>query len=153
MAEGCGAGKQVGLGFRIELGSWSALADAARMVRSEVFIDEQKVPVELEWDELDTASLHAVAIDAAGRVCGTGRLLPDGHIGRMAVRRNVRGRGLGSAILAALMQAARLRGDAEVALNAQTHAQAFYARMGFRSEGEEFEDAGIPHIHMRCRLA
>lgn len=139
-------------GIRIELGNWVEFGGAARMIRGEVFIDEQRVPVELEWDDLDAVALHAVALDADGRALGTGRLLPDGHIGRMAVRRDARGNGVGAAILASLMQASRQRGDAESRLNAQTHAQAFYARFGYRGEGEEFDDAGIPHIHMRCPL-
>ena len=84
MEDKSSAGKQVSLAFRIELGDWTTLGDAARIVRSEVFLQEQKVPVELEWDEMDAISLHAIARDAAGQVCGTGRLLPDGHIGRMA---------------------------------------------------------------------
>lgn len=144
--------KQTGMAARIELGNWAALEQAARFVRTEVFLLEQKVPVELEWDEMDAVSLHAVALDAGGAPCGTGRLLPDGHIGRMAVRGAVRGQGVGAAILGALMQAARQRGQREVMLNAQIQAQGFYARFGFVGEGEEFEDAGIAHIHMRCRL-
>lgn len=139
-------------GMRIELGNWEALGSPARVIRSEVFTGEQGVPVELEWDDLDAVALHAVALAADGRALGTGRLLPDGHIGRMAVRRDARGKGVGAAILASLMQASRLRGDAESRLNAQVHAQAFYARFGFRGEGDEFDDAGIPHIHMRCPL-
>ncbi|RJG04215.1 GNAT family N-acetyltransferase [Noviherbaspirillum sedimenti] len=140
------------MSFHIELGTWRTLGAAARAVRSEVFIVEQNVPVELEWDEMDEVSLHAIARDASGAACGTGRLLPDGHIGRMAVRRETRGQGVGAAILAALMQAARQRGQSQVMLNAQIQAQGFYARFGFAGEGEEFEDAGIAHIHMRCRL-
>ncbi|QAU36064.1 GNAT family N-acetyltransferase [Janthinobacterium sp. 17J80-10] len=138
--------------MRIELGDWEMLGSAARIVRSEVFIGEQLVPVALEWDEMDAVALHAIARDSAGQAVGTGRLLPDGHIGRMAVLRGARGQGIGAAILAALMQASRRRGDAESRLNAQTHAQGFYARYGFKGEGEEFDDADIPHIHMRCRL-
>jgi predicted GNAT family N-acyltransferase len=144
--------KQPRMTCRIELGDWAVLGARARDVRTEVFLVEQKVPVELEWDEMDAVSLHAIALDASGHVLGTGRLLPDGHIGRMAVRHEARGQGTGSAILAALMQAARQRGQREVMLNAQTHATGFYARFGFVGEGEEFEDAGIPHIHMSCRL-
>ncbi len=138
--------------WRVELGDWDALGGAARRVRDEVFIVEQRVPVELEWDEMDALSLHAIATNSEGRVLGTGRLLPDGHIGRMAVHRDARGQGVGAAILVALMGAARQRGLREVVLNAQTHAQAFYARFGFAPEGEEFEDAGIAHVRMRCRL-
>lgn len=140
-------------GWRIELGDWTTVGKQAREVRTEVFLVEQKVPVELEWDDMDDVSLHAIARDAAGNVLGTGRLLPDGHIGRMAVYRHARGHGIGGAILTALMQAARQRALSEVRLNAQTHARGFYERFGFESEGEEFPDAGIPHLHMHCRLA
>jgi predicted GNAT family N-acyltransferase len=97
-------------------------------------------------------SLHALARDAAGRALGTGRLLPDGHIGRMAVLPQARGQGVGAALLRALMQAARDRGEREVALSAQTHAIAFYERFGFVVEGEEYDDAGIPHRMMRLVL-
>lgn len=123
--------------------------DAAEIIRREVFIVEQKVPVELEWDEMDAVSLHAIATDELGRAVGTGRLLPDGHIGRMAVRRGNRKGGAGGAILTALIQEAKARGHKVVMLNAQTHVQDFYARFGFVPEGEEFMDAGIPHIRMR----
>ena len=135
--------------LRIELGDWTSLRAAAEPVRFAVFVEEQKVPVEIELDEFDPVSLHALAIDADGAVLGTGRLLPDGHIGRMAVRRQARGSGVGSALLRALMEAARARGDREVVLSAQTHAIAFYARFGFVAEGEQYDDAGIPHQLMR----
>lgn len=135
--------------FRIRLGDWPMQRDAAEIIRREVFIVEQKVPVELEWDEMDAVSLHAIATDELGRAVGTGRLLPDGHIGRMAVRRGNRKGGAGGAILTALIQEAKARGHKVVMLNAQTHVQDFYARFGFVPEGEEFMDAGIPHIRMR----
>ena len=136
-------------GFRLSLADWPAQAVDARLLRTEVFIVEQNVPVELEWDEMDESCLHALAHDEAGIPVGTGRLLPDGHIGRMAVRKSARGQGIGGAILLALMQAARERGDREVVLNAQVQAEPFYARFGFVREGEVFPDAGIPHICMR----
>ncbi|WP_343722775.1 GNAT family N-acetyltransferase, partial [Herbaspirillum seropedicae] len=91
--------------------------------------------------------------DEAGQPLATGRLLPDGHIGRMAVRKAGRGKGVGGAVLQALMQAARARGDREVVLNAQTHAAPFYAAHGFVQEGEIFLEAGIEHITMRASLA
>lgn len=137
---------------RIELGDWHAMQARAAPVRFAVFVEEQGVPPEIEIDEFDPVSLHALAIDGDGRVLGTGRLLPDGHIGRMAVARSARGAGVGGAILAALIDAARARGDREVALNAQTHAMPFYERFGFVAEGEEFDDAGIPHRSMRRAL-
>jgi predicted GNAT family N-acyltransferase len=136
-------------GVRVELGDWAAMRSRAEPVRFAVFVEEQKVPAEIELDEFDPVCLHALACDADGRVLGTGRLLPDGHIGRMAVLREARGAGVGSALLRALMQAARLRGDRAVQLSAQTHAIAFYERFGFAAEGEEYDDAGIPHRMMR----
>jgi predicted GNAT family N-acyltransferase len=135
--------------FRIELGDWTATRALAEPVRQTVFVDEQKVPADIELDEFDPVSLHALAFDAEGRVLGTGRLLPDGHIGRMAVLRQARGIGVGGALLQALMQAARARGDREVLLSAQTHAIPFYRRFGFVAEGEAYDDAGIPHRMMR----
>jgi predicted GNAT family N-acyltransferase len=133
----------------ISIGNWARQCAAARVVRDEVFIIEQAIPVELEWDGMDTHCLHAVAHDAQGQAIATGRLLPDGHIGRMAVCKAARGAGIGAMILQALMDQARARGDRAVLLNAQTHAEAFYARHGFVREGEEFMEAGIPHIQMR----
>jgi predicted GNAT family N-acyltransferase len=135
--------------LRIDLGDWSSLRASAAPIRFAVFVEEQKVPAEIELDEFDALSLHALAIDAGGAVLGTGRLLPDGHIGRMAVLQRARGAGVGSALLRALMEAARARGDREVVLSAQTHAIPFYARFGFVAEGEEYDDAGIAHRLMR----
>ncbi|MBI1890836.1 MAG: GNAT family N-acetyltransferase [Burkholderiales bacterium] len=137
------------MNYQVVLGDWAAMAADARPLREEVFIIEQQVPVELEWDEFDESSVHALFYDENGVALGTGRLLPDGHIGRMAVRKAARGNGIGSAILTALMNAARVRGNVEVVLNAQVHAESFYARFGFVREGDVFSDAGIPHIRMR----
>ncbi|MBV8622757.1 MAG: GNAT family N-acetyltransferase [Herbaspirillum sp.] len=139
--------------MNITIGNWETLRAHAQPIRFEVFVDEQKVPAEIELDEMDALSVHAVAYDEAGQPLATGRLLPDGHIGRMAVRRAGRGQGVGGAVLQALIDAARQRGDREVILNAQTHAAPFYARYGFAREGEEFMEAGIPHITMRASLA
>lgn len=138
--------------FRIELGDWPSLRARAEAVRFTVFVDEQGVPAEMELDEFDAASLHALAVDADGAVLGTGRLLSDGHIGRMAVLQSARGRGVGAALLLALVEAASTRGDCEVMLSAQTHALGFYARYGFVAEGEVYDDAGIPHRWMRRAL-
>lgn len=138
---------------RVELGEWNALQVPATAIRHAVFVDEQKVPVEIELDAFDALSLHALAFDAQGIAVGTGRLLPDGHIGRMAVLPQARGRGVGGALLRALVEAACDRGLREVVLNAQTHALPFYARFGFIAEGDEFDDAGIAHRLMRRTLA
>jgi predicted GNAT family N-acyltransferase len=138
--------------FRIELCDWDKAREEASRIRFAVFVDEQKVPPEIEMDEHDAQCVHALAYARDGRAVGTGRLLPDGHIGRMAVAKDWRGRGVGAAILAALVDAARRRGDVEVALSAQTHALGFYRRHGFSPEGEVYEEAGIPHQAMRRSL-
>jgi len=133
----------------IKLGDWNTLSADAKLIRFEVFVQEQNVPAELEMDNMDAVCLHAVAYDEAGTPVGTGRLLPDGHIGRMAVRKPGRGKGIGGELLRALMAQARARGDKAVVLSAQTHAAPFYERHGFSIDGEEFFEAGIPHINMQ----
>jgi predicted GNAT family N-acyltransferase len=129
-----------------------AEADAMR-VRDAVFVIEQGVPPEIERDEWDQRSEHALALDREGRVVGTGRLLPDGHIGRMAVLPEWRGHGIGGYILASLVARAHERGMTRVVLNAQTHAVPFYARHGFAPFGDEFIEAGIPHVAMAREIS
>ena len=131
---------------------WDEAPEQLAAIRTRVFIHEQRVPVELEQDGLDPNCLHALAQDAAGNSVGTGRLLPDGRIGRLAVLQEQRGRGIGAALLRALMTAAHQRRLREVHLHAQAHAVAFYERHGFRREGEPFCEAGIPHMQMRAAL-
>jgi len=137
---------------RVELGTWQALGAAARKVRTEVFLEEQRIPVEMEWDEADDTAVHALARNRLGLPVATGRLLQHapgvGRIGRMAVNRVLRGSNLGRDVLRALMQAAADRGDREVLLHAQRNAEGFYARLGFLPRGEPFEEAGIVHIEM-----
>jgi predicted GNAT family N-acyltransferase len=138
--------------FRVELGSWDALREEAAAIRHAVFVEEQMVPSDLELDEFDPISVHAIARDASGRALGTGRLLPDGHIGRMAVLPEERGRGIGSALLLALMEESRRRGNREAVLSAQTQAAPFYQRHGYAAHGQPYDDAGIAHIEMRRPL-
>ncbi|MBT1538130.1 GNAT family N-acetyltransferase [Ralstonia solanacearum] len=133
----------------VQVDRWDALRDEAGAIRYDVFVVEQNVPVELEWDAYDAQSWHALARDAAGRAVATGRLLPDGHIGRMAVRKEARGSGIGARVLQALIDKAQALGYTQLILNAQTHAIPFYARAGFTPEGDEFDEAGIPHRTMR----
>lgn len=133
----------------VEVGSWEALGPEAARIRSRVFVHEQHVPPEEELDAMDDRCLHALARNEVGKPIGTGRLLPDGHIGRMAVDQAWRGRGVGSLVLRALVGEARRRGHSQVLLAAQLHARPFYARHGFVEEGETFMDAGIPHRLMR----
>ena len=135
----------------IELLPWEKARAHAVPIRFAVFVEEQGVPCEIELDDMDAQSLHAVAFED-GSAVGTGRLLPDGHIGRMAVLSEWRGRGIGGQILGKLMDRARGRGEREVILSAQVHATGFYRRHGFVEEGAEYLDAGIPHRDMRRRL-
>lgn len=136
----------------LHLGPWEELRAEAEPIRMAVFVHEQKVPADTELDEWDAVSLHAVVRDAQGVALGTGRLLPDGHIGRMAVSAQARGLGVGAVLLAGLVEEARRRGFAEAVLSAQTHAMGFYAKQGFVAEGEEYLDCEIPHRLMRLRL-
>lgn len=128
--------------------SWDADAAKLGAIRRAVFIDEQGVPESLEWDEHDAVSRHFLALDSVGRPIGCARLLPDGHVGRMAVLREWRGQGLGDALITAAVAAARRQRNPAVHLSAQTHAAGFYARHGFVALGVEYEEAGIPHVAM-----
>ena len=134
--------------FLIRLLDWNEAMPLARPIRELVFIDEQGVPRELEWDDRDACSVHAIAFDPKQRAIGTARLLPDAHIGRMAVLRHWRGRGVGSALARELIGRAAEQGFREVALNAQLQAEAFYRRLGFIPRGPVFEEAGIAHREM-----
>jgi len=132
----------------VQVGYWAELSRAASSVRQAVFVAEQGVPEVLERDSADPLSLHALVRDAGGAPIATGRLLPDGHIGRMAVVRSARGQGVGRKVLNALVEAGRQRGHAELILSAQVHAAEFYRRAGFVERGEAYLEAGIPHIGM-----
>lgn len=140
------------MNFRLVCGDWATLGADAAAVRQQVFVAEQGVPAELEWDDMDALCVHVLAFDEAGAAVGTGRLLPDGHVGRMAVVRSARRSGIGSAMLHELTRHARARGDKALVLHAQTHAEPFYLRHGFRREGPVFMEAGIPHVVMRIAL-
>jgi predicted GNAT family N-acyltransferase len=137
--------------LRIELLPWERARELAAPIRFEVFVREQRVPAEIELDDMDAHCVHAVAFQDTIPV-GTGRLLPDGHIGRMAVLQGHRNKGVGAALLKRLIQAARERGDREVALSAQVHAVPFYRAHGFVEEGGVYEEAGIAHQAMRLSL-
>jgi len=138
--------------FTVRILSWSEALPLARPVREKVFIEEQGVPRALEWDEWDARGDHALACDADGLAVGTARLLPDGRIGRMAVLRAWRGKGVGAALLRALLDRARSRAMPRVVLHAQTRAAGFYRRFGFSEGGGEFWEAGIPHVEMWLEL-
>ncbi|WP_432185893.1 GNAT family N-acetyltransferase [Streptomyces sp. Tue6028] len=136
--------------------------EACFVVRKEVFVGEQGVPEDIEYDAYDATALHVLAVRADGTALGTGRLLYGeaaaaktggdltvGSLGRLAVTREARGLGVGAALVGAIEDAARARGLAAVDLHAQTHALGFYERLGYVAYGPEFPDAGIPHLAMR----
>jgi len=132
--------------FSIEIVQWSeGVLQTVRPVRNAVFVLEQNVPPELEWDGLDEACVHAIARGCDGAVIGTARMFPDGHIGRLAVLASWRQKGVGSALLQALLDDVQRRSIESPYLHAQTRAIGFYERHGFCATGEEFMDAGIPH--------
>ncbi len=137
---------------QLHLGSWHDLQKLASPLRTEVFVHEQKVPAELEWDDADRTALHCLVVNRMGMVLATGRLLEHApgvaRIGRMAVKKQMRGTDLGRRVLHALMDAARARGDRQVLLHAQCSAEGFYRRSGFAPHGVVFEEAGIAHIEM-----
>jgi predicted GNAT family N-acyltransferase len=137
---------------RVELMTWEQAQPVAGPLRFAIFVGEQNVPAGIELDDLDASCVHAIAYDVDGKAVGTGRLLPDGHIGRMAVVKEWRRRGIGAEILEALTNEARKRGHAEVLLSAQLQAAEFYREHGFVAEGKVYEDAGILHQKMRKKL-
>lgn len=138
--------------FHVEAVEYQAALPDLRIVRETVFVQEQNVPLALEWDEADPQCRHVLARDATGRPIGTGRLTPQRTIGRMAVLQAWRGRGVGDALLRALLDEARKLGWRELSLHAQTSAVGFYSRHGFLPFGEHFEEAGIDHQSMRIVL-
>ncbi len=138
--------------YTIRDADWDDDRLALKHVRRVVFMQEQGVPEALEWDEWDASARHFLAEDDGGHPIATARLLPDGHIGRMAVLEFWRRRGVGTALMRHVLAAARDAGFPAVELAAQIHALRFYERFGFESFGNEFMDAGIPHRNMRLVL-
>lgn len=146
-----GANGPVSLEWRT--GEWAELREPASLVRRAVFVQEMGVDEALDFDGTDDEALHVV-VSIKELPIGTGRLhRPEARIGRLAVLRGHRGQGIGRRILERLLQEAIRSGFPEVCLHAQEHAIAFYRKMGFREEGELFDEAGIPHRFMRRKLA
>ena len=136
----------------VRVGTWSSLGPDAQALRTAVFVQEQRIPKELEWDAADANAVHAVAYNRLGVPVATGRYVDKGEgqvkVGRMAVTRVLRGGHLGRDVLHALIDAARQQGATEVVLHAQRSAQGFYSRLGFSCRGEPFVEAGIDHVEM-----
>jgi YbgC/YbaW family acyl-CoA thioester hydrolase len=142
--------------LQVRVGTWEELGRDASAIRTRVFVEEQRIPADLEWDEADAAAVHAVAYNRLGQPIATGRLLhPEpgtAKVGRMAVHPVLRGSRIGQQVLQALTLAAHARGDRRVVLHAQRTAEGFYRRLGFTAQGEPFEEAGIPHLTMAADL-
>lgn len=140
----------------LQLGTWDRLGPEAQVIRTAVFVQEQRIPAELEWDAADASALHALAVNRLGRAVGTGRLLEHApgvsKVGRMAVLPTLRGSGIGAALLRTLADAARARADRTLILHAQASAVGFYRRLGWSVRGEPFTEAGLPHLAMTLAL-
>ena len=141
------------LSFTVKPVYWITSQKEVRAIRNKVFVEEQGVPPELEWDGLDEASYHVLACGPDGLPIGTGRLLQDGRIGRLAVLPEWRGKGVGRALLELLLVIANKMGNEEVKLHSQTQVVGFYRKRGFTRYGKEFVEAGIPHIAMKRKTA
>ncbi|HTQ76434.1 MAG TPA: GNAT family N-acetyltransferase [Burkholderiales bacterium] len=137
---------------RIELKSWDDAQAEAGPIRFSIFVGEQDVSPGIELDDKDAECMHAIAYDDDGKAVGTGRLLPDGHIGRLAVVKEWRRRGIGAQLMEALLAEARRRGHKEVVISAQLQAAEFYRGLGFAAEGKVYQEAGILHQQMRKAL-
>ncbi len=145
--------------YTVRLLPWASIeSNILKSIRFQVFVEEQKVPEEMELDDIDDVAVHALAETADGRPCGTARLFADpgdpmrGHIGRMAVLKEFRGSGCGRALMSALLKEARRTGYSTVVLSAQCHAIPFYQKFQFTPVGGIYDDAGIDHQLMVLRL-
>ena len=148
--------------YEVRIAEDPADRESCFAVRKEVFVGEQGVPEDIEYDAYDAVAVHVLAVREDGVPLGTGRLLfgeaaagktggdaSVGSLGRLAVTQAARGLGVGAALVRAIEDAARARGLAAVDLHAQTHALGFYERLGYVAYGPEFPDAGIAHRAMR----
>lgn len=138
--------------FRVLRVDWGTHEDQIMAIRQPVFIEEQQVPEHEERDGLDHTCVLVLAMDAQDQPVGTARMLPDGQIGRMAVLKAYRNRGIGTALIRELLAVARERRLDSVFLHGQVHAIPFYQAHGFVAEGPEFEEAGIMHRIMRLKI-
>jgi predicted GNAT family N-acyltransferase len=138
--------------FYTQLFSWAEAKEQLANIRRQVFVEEQKVPMEMELDEHDASCDHLLAFDEHGTAVGTARLLADGHIGRMAVLAEFRGKGIGSQLLTDIIALAKTKGLHAVTLHAQIQAVGFYEKHHFRIVGEDFMEAGIAHTPMQRQL-
>lgn len=141
-----------GMTANVRAGTWEADSRDIRCVRNTVFTEEQGIDESLDFDGHDAQCVHVLARSPDGAAIGTARMLPDGHVGRIAVLAPWRGRGIGTRLVEHLVAAAADAGISEVHLHAQVHAAGFYERLGFEAHGEPFLEAGIEHVRMARRI-
>ncbi|MCB5190639.1 GNAT family N-acetyltransferase [Methylobacillus arboreus] len=141
------------MNFYVRQAEWVTDHTQISAIREQVFINEQHVPAELEWDGLDDTALHLLAVAEDGNAIGCARVLSDAGIGRMAVLQAWRGRGVGHALLQAAIELCRQNGWLDIYLSAQTHAISFYEQAGFKISSDEYLDAGIPHKAMKLHIS
>ena len=138
--------------FTIRTGSWDELQNDAKLIREQVFIQEQQIAVADEWDAEDAVSVHFVVYDQDQPIA-TARLLQNNSVGRVAVLKSHRGLGIGKLLMQKIIQQAKHQQREFLKLSSQVHAIQFYAGLGFKVEGEQYLDCGIPHIEMRLLFA
>ena len=138
--------------FTIRTGSWDELQNDAKLIREQVFIQEQQIAVEDEWDAEDAVSVHFVIYDQDQPIA-TARLLKNNSVGRVAVLKSHRGTGIGKLLMQQIIQQAKHQQREFLKLSSQVHAIQFYAGLGFKVEGEQYLDCGIPHVDMRLLFA
>ena len=138
--------------FKIRAGRWDELQNDAKLIREQVFIQEQQIAVEDEWDAEDAVSVHFVVYDQDQPIA-TARLLKNNSVGRVAVLKSHRGLGIGKLLMQQIIQQAKHQQREFLKLSSQVHAIQFYAGLGFNVEGEQYLDCGIPHIDMRLLFA
>ena len=139
--------------FKVLQVTWKSHQTALMSVREMVFIKEQYVPVGLEWDGLDEVATHLLVLDASSQAIACARILPSGHIGRMAVLKDWRGLGIGRAVLTHAIAFCQAQGFNTIQLSAQKHALGFYKQAGFVVSSSEYMDAGIPHYDMELSIS
>jgi len=137
--------------LKIVSGSWKDLATPAKMIREAVFIQEQHIAAEDEWDVEDAVAVHFIVFQQ-DQAIATARLLSNNSIGRVAVLTTARGLGVGQRLMQAVIDYARAEQRKLVKLSSQVHAIGFYQALGFEVQGEEYLDCGIPHIDMYLKL-
>jgi predicted GNAT family N-acyltransferase len=136
--------------FTIEKIGWDSPKQALlKAVREVVFIHEQHVPLYIEWDEHDADAIHLLALDSSGQAIGCARILKKGRVGRMAVLREWRGKGLGQALLEEAITICKSLGMQNISISSQTHAIKFYQKAGFSVTSEAYIDANIWHVDMQ----